>query len=285
MLLSTQTEIMGQRFGEEKAVRILAEAGFDALDYSMFSLHQDDHVLNKPGYASYLARLRRTAEDLGLIFNQAHAPFPTHIPGDEAYNTAIFSRVVRAMEAAALLGAGLIVVHPTDFFDPAVNKQRNIEIYQKLQPYAREFQIKVCLENLWGWNGKQDQIIPNVCSTGEDFADYLDALDPDFFTGCLDLGHCGLVGKKAADMIRILGPDRLLALHVHDNDHLHDTHTLPYLGLIDWPAVTAALKEIGYRGDLTLEADFFLSRIPDSLLPEASRFMHNVGRQLIAMIE
>ena len=38
MLLVTQTDMLGRYFGDIKAVEMIADAGFDAIDYSMFEI-------------------------------------------------------------------------------------------------------------------------------------------------------------------------------------------------------------------------------------------------------
>ncbi len=86
-------------------------------------------------------------------------------------------------------------------------------------------------------------------------------------------------------MIHALGHDRLTALHVHDNDKRDDRHTAPYLGGMDWGAITQALADIRYQGDLTLEADAFLSGFPDALIAQAASFLQAIGRHLIAQIK
>jgi sugar phosphate isomerase/epimerase len=121
------------------------------------------------------------------------------------------------------------------------------------------------------------------CSRPEEFCRYVDALDSPHVTACLDLGHAHLVGQTPEGMIRTLG-SRIGALHVHDNDLVHDLHTLPFVGKIDWEAVTEALAEISYSGDFTFEADSFISPIPHELIPDALAFMARVGRELIGKI-
>ena len=78
-------------------------------------------------------------------------------------------------------------------------------------------------------------------------------------------------------MIAALGR-RLGAMHLHDNDRLHDSHTLPYMGSVAFPAIIDALKAIGYRGDVTLEADQFLRGFPLELYPSAARLMADVAK-------
>ena len=64
-------------------------------------------------------------------------------------------------------------------------------------------------------------------------------------------------GSGAGNMIRALG-SKLQALHIHDNNRHHDSHQIPFSMDIDFEAVVTALKEIGYSGWFTLEADQYL---------------------------
>ena len=84
----------------------------------------------------------------------------------------------------------------------------------------------------------------------------------------------------AANLLIAYGSKRLKALHVHDTDLLADLHTLPYWGKIDYSKVTIALKEIGYTGDITLEANMFINNLPDSLLPAGLKVMAEVAEHL-----
>ncbi len=284
MLISTLTEVMGVRLGDEEAVRIIANAGFDAVDFSMFELHNDDHILNGNGYKEYALNLKKLAGDLGVFFNQAHAPFPSMKRNDEEYNKITFKHIVRAMEVASLLGVGIIVVHPSDI-SKENNFEINIDFYNRLMPYARDLGVRVALENMWGWNNAEKKIVPNICSVPEDFNRYVDALDSRYFTACLDLGHCGLVGCEASSMIRAMGHDRIKALHVHDNDDLHDLHYFPFSSELDWTRITKALADIDYDGILTFEADNTLKKMPTEFYPAAIKYLHDIGRQLVKMIE
>ena len=62
MLLSTQTEVLGPLFGEPQAIRMLAQAGFDAFVLSLFSMFSDpNYAMNRPDYQEYAASLRSPA--------------------------------------------------------------------------------------------------------------------------------------------------------------------------------------------------------------------------------
>lgn len=289
MLLSTQTKYLGRMFGDIQAVHILAAAGFDALDYTMFDMKNDEHPLNAPDFLKYVQALKDSAFEVGLSFRQAHAPFPCMRLGDETYNSAIFDKLVRAIEIAGFLGAKIIVVHPIHHLEYATHaeelKRINMDFYRSLAPYAKSAKVRIALENMWQRNRETRQIVPSACSRTKEFIDYLDTLGDDCFTACLDLGHCGLYGFDAAEMIKGLGKDRLGALHVHDNDYQSDLHTIPFWGQMHWDTICEMLAKIGYNGDFTMEADEFYTPFGKALAPAAAKFLEACGRRLICMIE
>lgn len=294
MLLSTQTKVLAARFGDERAIRILADAGFDAFDYSMFSMNFDggiapEHPLNQPDYLNYARKLRRVADEAGIVCNQAHAPFSFRDWTDEEkFNTVIVPAVKRAIEAAGVLGARVIVVHPIHHDKNGTAEERfawNMRYYGDLLKTAEQANVRIATENMWQIDDRRRYIVDDSCSTAAEFNRYIDTMAHPLFTGCLDLGHCGLTGSDPAEMIRAMGADRVGALHVHDNDYLHDSHTMPFLSKMDWDAITRALADIGYRGDFTFEADNFFKGMDDDFLPTAEKFLHDCGRYLIRKIE
>jgi sugar phosphate isomerase/epimerase len=135
MIISTQTDVLAQRFSQEEAIRILAKAGYDAFDISLFSMLRDDDIFNSDSYLDYTLRLKEIAQECGIVCNQAHAPFPSS-KGDDVYNATIFPRIVRAMEIAATLGAKQIIVHPVQHLyyleNAAALKQMNHTFYKAL---------------------------------------------------------------------------------------------------------------------------------------------------------
>lgn len=282
MILSTQTHVAAERFGDAEAVRVIAAAGFDAIDFSMFEDYNAQYLFSD-GYKEYIAQVKAAADECGVYFNQAHAPFPSYRVGDDEYNEMIFPRLIRAIEIAGLLGVKNIIIHPV--FVPENKKEFNMNMYNSLLPYAKQAGVKIALENMWGRDKKRGYIVHNVCSGPDELADYHDSLPREHFTVCLDIGHCGLVGEDEAEFIERLGAERLTCLHVHDTNYKSDDHTVPFIRSLDWEKICAALAKIGYKGDLTFEADAFMYNIPSALIPSALKFMHDTGRYLISLIE
>lgn len=283
MKLITQTEVISERFDDEYAVRTICESGFDGLDYSMFKMSDDDDILNTSEYRKHAKKLIDIASSYGKTFEQAHSPFPSCREGNAEYNEKMFDKLKRSLEIAGILDAKICVVHPVQY--SSNQKEQNMELYHKLEPYAADYGVKIALENMWGWNKETERIVPNVCSIASEFNDYYDSLNSKNFTTCLDLGHCGLVGEDAASMIREMGGERLGALHIHDNDNIHDSHQIPYLMDMNWKEILRALGEINYKGNFTYEADTFLRKFPADLMPACERFMHDLGRSMMNEIE
>lgn len=289
MLLSTQTAALASRFGDEEAVRRLADAGYDCLDYSMFQMSSDACPLNGDGYLEIAHHLRETADAAGIRFNQSHCPFTFKWEEEGLYERVIFPRHIRAMEISSILGVKTMIVHPIHHMAYKGAEQYvhdiNMDFYRSLLPYCEKYGVNVALENMWQRERKRKCISDDACSRAEQFAAWLDELNDPRLVACLDLGHCGLVGEEPQDAIRILGGKRLQALHVHDNDYTADQHTLPFLGRMDWTAITTALRDIHYAGELTFEADAFLKYYPNDEVGMAVKFMVQTGRRLIEMIE
>ena len=270
--------------GGEKAVECVAKAGFDAWDLSMFAMCRydwkkgcllpNDHPLAGKDYLAYVRRMKQIGLDNGIHCNQSHAPFPTYCDPIRDY-------FKRAIECTAEAGGEICVIHPDNY----KNAAENAEIYLELLPFAKAHGVKLATENMYGWDGKKDQAIPHACATPEDFNAHLDAVNDPYFVACLDIGHAEMrgIGTSAPEMIRALGP-RLKALHIHDNDRWHDSHQIPFSMDIDFTAVAAALREVGYDGYLTLEADGYLRGYTPKAAWEGQKELARAARRFAALI-
>ncbi len=283
MKTSSQTEYISARCDDFVAVKMVCEAGFDAIDYSMFTMTEDDNILNTPKYKEHVLKLKELAESYGKHFNQAHAPFPTMIEGNEEYNAKMRERVKRAIEIAGILGVENIVVHPVYFKENKIEK--NVEMYLSFLDDAKKAGVKIALENMFGKTlpetGKKQ---PNICSIPDEFRDLYDLLPSEYFSCCVDIGHCALVDVTPYDMIKTLG-NRVACLHVHDNDTFDDWHFPPFTLDLDWESITKALAEVDYQGYITLESDNILADIPTELYPQMLNYMYGAAKLVADMVE
>lgn len=284
MKLSINAENVFDKLGFEKSFEALADAGFDCYDCPFFKTNSEFFGKN---YKEFAENLKKLADSKNIKCNQAHAPFPSAIWGDEEFNKNRFREIVRSMECASILGAEIIVVHPVHVKLPKeVNEYEiNKEFYERLIPYAEKFNIKIATENMFGHDHKRDCIVADVCNSPERFVKMVDCINSQWLVGCLDVGHCGLVGEDAAEMALALGHDRLKALHIHDNNYRSDEHTIPFNGKMDWDSICNALADIGYDGVFTYESYLMRDHMPPELAPATVRYMAEVGKYLIGKIE
>ncbi len=284
MLYSCQTCHLASRLGINAAVDAMLDAGYPALDISLFG---NNGFMLAEDWRDTAKALRAKAETRGAVFNQAHAPFGG---GYEHYTKNLIPTFPRVFEFCEELGVRQIVVHPLqqgryygrerELFD------MNMDFYRSLIPLSDNHGIKIAIENMWQTHPVTHRICDDVCANPHELAAYFDTLnDPEHFTVCLDIGHVALCGREPEDAIRVLGHDRLGALHVHDVDYINDLHTIPYLGRVNWSAVVDALADIRYKGEFTMESDAFLARYPNDFLPTATRFMADTTKYLAEKLE
>ena len=291
MIICSQTEILAQRYSLEEALQRLKEAGFDAADLSLFDTPNNPRW-SKENYREEAKKLGEYARSIGIPILQAHAYFPPSPLFKELPYEEILERTDRGVEIGALAGAKVIVVHPLHYGEYNGHEEewfeRNMAYYARFKPICAQYGVQVCVENMWKRNAKRGFMIDHdTCSRPEEFIRYLDTLNADgknHFTACLDLGHMVLVGEDPVAMIRKMGK-RIGALHVHDNNYHDDSHTLPGLGNMPFEEICAALKEIGYQGLFTLEADNFIKNLPDALLSSAVSFMAENARYYANLCE
>lgn len=283
MKLVDRTGALMVKFGLNKSVDMITDAGFDAIDLSF----PDNHYQTMPQEKEFYTELRKRTEDKGVCFVQAHAPAPSSFK-DEARSEAMFRDIVSTMRRASFVGAKNIVVHPCqhlNYVDEGVPEylfEYNMKFFKRLIPYCEEYGIKAAIENMWQYPG---MISHSTCSRPAEMIKYVDELNNDSIVCCLDIGHAVLVREQPEDFIRALGNKRLACLHVHDVDGINDSHTLPYFGISDWDRIMKALSEIDYKGELTYEADSFLQKTPDELMPLYLKFMEQTGRHLIDIFD
>lgn len=286
MKLVTNTEILTDKVSYVDAVRMIAQAGFDGVDCSFFDMKKDDSIWCGADWEDTAQELRKVADDCGIEFCQAHAPFPS-ARGEQHYDTVMNQRIIRSMEISAILGVRNIVVHPIHYGSYFHNRkerfQQSLDFYRELIPYCQQFDLRICTENMWE-RDPAHTIRHSLLAHPDEFIALLEELDSPWIGACLDIGHVALVGQDPAQMITEMG-NTITCLHVHDVDYLNDNHTLPFTRELDWESITQALGQADYRGDFTFEAEQFLKKMPTELAADGLKMMERVGRYLIGRID
>lgn len=128
------------------------------------------------------------------------------------------------------------------------------EITNRLGEYAKSLGVTVCFHPHYG-----------TCVFSQSDIDYFAAhTNPEYVSFCIDTAHTTLAGMDPAALIRQYG-SRLAFMHLKDVD----TYALSKAegpakmgtfralghGTVNFPAVKAALEEVGYDGVLCVELD------------------------------
>ena len=257
--------------GLKNTIDVFSEAGFEGIDFNADLEEYYTDIHDKEFYKS----IREYANDKGIVFAQTHAPFASSFM-DEEKTKKRFDEIVKSMEHSSYLGADMVVIHPCyhvnckekDNYN--LMMEYNLDFYKRLIPYAEKYNIKIAIENIVG----------SVTETPEGLLELVNSLDNGVITVCYDVGHANISGQDPADMIRKIGK-YIGCTHIHDNDGIHDLHTLPYHGKIDWESVMRAFAEVGYEGNLNYEAGLFVNNVPVDLRKESAKYMARVGKHLI----
>lgn len=281
MRLGIATATLRDKLGDEQALRAIAKAGFDCVDYSFFGTEAYPDILGER-YREYARKTRGLLDELGLACAQAHAPYEFTFCSGMTLSDRFYLETVRSIEAAAILGAPYIVVHPVLSPVYVDMPEYNVRFFRSLEPYCRQFGIRIAIENIY------DRAPAGDCmgrfGNAEQMKDLLNRLASDCFVMCLDTGHAAITGEDPAQIIRQMGPALLRVLHIQDTCLLDDDHMLPLLGDQKWDPVCLALAETGYAGDFSFEVPGYLYQLEPELLEPALNLAHAVGRCLIRKI-
>lgn len=287
------------------ALRVLSECGFNAVDLGFPGAPVGKWVkeglapsgfYDKPMeeiYAHYKP-IKEAGEKYGVEFFQAHAPFPIWAKDREDINEYMQKALNICFEMCGYLGVRHLVVHSITRSTKEKEFAINLELYRKMIPMAKKYNVIVCLENLFVGFGSH--MIEGSCANVSEACWYIDTLNKDAgeerFGFCLDVGHANLMGRDLREYIKALD-QRLKVLHIHDNDGRTDSHMMPYSQTYsggvnfytDWEGFLAGLRDIHYDGALSFETFRVLEVIPKEVRPDALRMIASIGRYMKNRIE
>lgn len=241
MNIVTTTSVFPKEHSSFGTLERLHRVGFSCLDLALDYCVWEGHPLRGDAWRAWAEELCEAARERGVRYTHAHAPWNASVWSDAAR---------RCFDVCRMLGIRYMVVHPVHQKNGEVITEReefirvNADAVRRMLPYAEVCGVTVLSENLlWGAS-----IDPRV------IADLVREVDHPFFGWCYDTGHAHCNGIPS-DCLRDASAVPL-SLHVQDNSGTrgHDEHLLPGDGTIDWKRFLDVLKEIGYEGDLVLEA-------------------------------
>lgn len=147
-------------------------------------------------------------------------------------------------------GIEIAVIHVSRGIDTYPPNEQGLDRLKRIVENAEKAKVIIAFENL--------RLL--------DYLDYtFDHIQSDYIGFCYDSGHqnCFSPERDVLDDYK----DKLIALHIADNDGNDDIHSLPYDGTVDWMAFAKKLAEIKYTGVLSLEIQQDRNPIYEKLFP------------------
>ena len=211
-------------------------AGFEGVE-PMGAMNRDEVI----------AAFKATGLKAASVCDHIHWVKPLSAP-DEATRKLGLDGLLHSLHDAHAYGATSVLLVPGVARDGVSYQQcfeRSIVEIKKAIPVAKELGVKIAIENVGN-----DFIL-----TPEQAVEYLDAINSEWVGWHFDIGNVGRRGPVAEKWIQVIGT-RILRLHIKDyaaqpaDPAVKGAVVRPKLleGGTNWPAVMAALDNVGYTG-------------------------------------
>ena len=219
------------RLNYAQRFRLIRQAGFDGVCLGWIEKYERPDYRDQPAFA------RRE----GLLVENIHADFlsANHIWEDTQEGQAVFEYYLRCVDDCAAFEIPAMVIHADIGHNPPPVGALGFARFGRLIDRAERRGVTIAVENL-------------TRTAQVDRARLLlERFDSPRFGFCFDSGHQNICRVGHEWLAR--WPERLMALHLHDNDGSEDQHLLPFDGNIGWPALMQAIAATGYPGAVALE--------------------------------
>lgn len=189
----------------------------------------------------------------GVVFKTCHAPF-----SGEAMNLSSLDNSMREKAVAShihvikntqLIGARVLVLHPGSRSSkenfPA-HREQLLKSLTELEVSANEANIKLAVENMPpGYFG----------SSGAELLDIVSNFSSEHIGLCFDVGHANMAFENTNTIQEFDAmQERIIALHLHDNDNCQDSHLQPGYGSADWVKLAPRFNALTLEVPACIEA-------------------------------
>ncbi|MBA4388020.1 MAG: hypothetical protein C0404_08570 [Verrucomicrobia bacterium] len=226
--LSITTDYRADTGNPEPYLRRIADAGFT-------HVHWCHHWNTDFVYSmAEISRIGEWLSELGLKLLDLHGsvgPEKNWFSGREYERLAGVELVRNRIEMTARLGGDAVVMHTPN--EPGSDPLRRS--LDEIRGYAAERKVRLAIEN-----GRFEAIRPLLKEYG-----------PEYVGICYDSGH-GNMDAGGIDELRLV-KDRLICIHLHDNDGTADQHKPLFSGSVHWPALARIVAESSYKKPVSME--------------------------------
>jgi hexulose-6-phosphate isomerase len=229
--------------GLKERFELARECGFESMECGTVDDAQEAEAIRKAS--------ADTKFPIHSVMNRDHWKFPLSSPKPDVVAQSV-KGMMTSLDNAKLWGAETVLLVPAVVDASVGYKQawdRSVAEIRKLIPEAAKRKVIIAVENVWN----------KFLTSPMEFASYVDQFNSPWVRAYFDVGNVALFGFSQ-DWIRTLG-SRIVKVHFKDFSFRRDPQMKksvadwPNLwdGDLNWKEIHAALKEIGYKGDATVE--------------------------------
>ena len=237
----------------EEAVRRIAKAGYEIVDFWAYSPHLGPDI-----YAEKKQReaIKKLVADCGLQTAALsvnggglalHINFSHSIEQIRKISVNYYKECVDLARDIDCPMINMISGHMVYGTTRGQAWQWNRECMKEVSLYAGDKGIQVALHTLTPCESR-------VMVTLDDALQMMGEINLPNLKVMIDTADQNITDQNISDSIRKAGPD-LVYFHANDNSGYGqgDAHLPPGRGTVDWRQVLLTLKEIGYTGDMTVQ--------------------------------
>ena len=214
---------------------LAAELGFQCVEVP--TLRTDEER------ATYLKASQASGVAVSSVMNLDHWGCPLSDP-DPAVRAKSVAGILESIDTAAALGGDIVLVVPAVVTAAVTYEQaweRSRDTLASILPQAAKANVALAVENVWN----------KFLLSPIEFAAYVDSFKSPYMAAYFDVGNIVAYGFPQ-HWIQTLGP-RLRKVHIKGFDGPKHAWTQLLAGSIDWAAVMAALRAVGYADAITAE--------------------------------
>jgi len=287
----TNSAVYGVRSGEtlsflpKLGIEQCARAGFTRMEYNFCAGPAKEKPLADDQWKARMEDLRQTLDVSGVKVPYTHSFWYILSKMENEEKIAANDEMIRrSVEASAMLGASVMVVHAQSVYgengyDAVKTREYNRDFFARLGEEASRFGLTLAVENVFSIPGSFDFTV-----SAEDMAELMLELNDPMFGICWDLGHANMAGLDHEKALETVAP-WLRHVHAGDNSGKIDAHTVPGYGTVPWERVMKKLKEIGYQGDLNLSVRIFAQTTMPEQRVDWLRSLYATGQALIGIFD
>ena len=258
----------------EEAAQKISDAGFDAVEIwggrpQAYRTDLREHTITI---------IKHVIDDLGLqiaSFSPAQFRYPSILcsPIKQIRMDSV-RYLMDSIETAARLGAPVVTVcpghtmHDQDLDD---GWERLADSLDRICEFAGHYDVLIAIEP---GNIFQTDLINTTLQA----LDMVDQVGCDNLGVSFDSGNSMLSGEDTTSAINNLG-DRLINVHINDNDGKKDQKLIPGHGLYDFRTMIHALRMILYDGFISANLGWDYTNDPDPIAAETQEYLENLINQ------